>query len=156
MEFKWRLIDQLDQPAGGTLSQCQFGRAFGFADLRGIDIGDTDFCASDPELISVDDTERPVATLTFAEASLRYFCPCERFGHRSPSRDCRNDYRRDGDGNNGPCDVVSVSAFGVSLAALKCHAARSTMLEATAKYYRLAFDELLIDIGLVEYPRWRF
>lgn len=150
MEFEWRLIDQLDQAFGGAPSECQFGRAFGLADLRRIDIRDTDFLASDPQRVSVNDTGRAAATFTLAEVRPRYFRWGKRSGPGRSSREHRDKHRRDSYGNNGHCDAKPASAQGDFLATLRCHAARFTTLEITTGYHRSGSNALLTEIGLVE------
>ena len=65
------LIDQFDQAIGRSISKRQLRCAFRLNDLGSIDIGNADFCALNPESISVHDAGEAITTETFPVCCLR-------------------------------------------------------------------------------------
>ncbi len=65
------LIDQFDQAIGRSISKRQLRCAFRLNDLGSIDIGNADFCALNPESISVHDAGEAITTETFPVCRLR-------------------------------------------------------------------------------------
>ena len=63
--------DQFDQAIGRSISQRQLCCAFRLADLGSVDIGNADFCALNPESISVHDAGEAITTETFPVCCLR-------------------------------------------------------------------------------------
>ncbi|NRP90528.1 hypothetical protein SAMN02927900_05511 [Rhizobium mongolense subsp. loessense] len=67
LQFEWTLVHKFDQPLGRPVTESKFRGAFGLADLGCINVGNTDFRASDPQRVPIDNAGGSMAAGAFSK-----------------------------------------------------------------------------------------